>query len=160
MSRLAKVAIAAAVAAVAVHLLRRLNLADSEASEGDSEDVLRAYYEAWSSGDADAVRDLLADDYAGHVHTLSGTENQDAGAVAKRVKSHNGAFDRIDYEVEDVVSRNGEAAARLTMRAHHRETGKEAKTTGLAILRIEDGRIAEEWSSWDYHGLAAQLGLE
>jgi len=153
MSGIAKAAIALAVLAVTVQLVRRR-------SHEDSEGVLRAYYEAWSSGDADAVRDLLADDYTGHVHTLSGTENHDAGGVAARVKSHAGAFDQIAYEVEDVVCRNGEAAARLTMRAKHRETGRKAKTTGLAILRIEDGRIAEEWSSWDYHGLAAQLGLE
>lgn len=153
MSRLAKAAIAIALVAAAASLLRRRG-------HEDSEDVLRAYYEAWSSGDAKAVRDLLADDYTGHVHTLSGTDDQDAKAVAARIKSHAGAFDRVTYEIEDVVCRNGEAAARLTMRARHRETGKKAKTTGLAILRIEDGRIAEEWSSWDYHGLAAQLGLE
>jgi len=152
MSRLAKVAIAVAVVA-AVQLIRRR-------AGHDSEHLLRDYYAAWSSGDADAVGELLADDYTGHVHTLSGTEDQDADAVAKRIKSHKSVFDRVDYDVEDVVSRNGEVAARLTMRARHRETGKKAKTTGLAILRIEDGRIAEEWSSWDYHGLAAQLGLE
>jgi predicted ester cyclase len=46
------------------------------------------------------------------------------------------------------------------MRAAQARAARKAKTTGLAILRIEDGRIAEEWSSWDYHGLAAQLGLE
>ncbi len=153
MSRLAKVAIAVAVVAAATAVVRRRH-------HQDSEHVLREYYAAWSKGDADAVRELLADGYTGHVHTLSGTEEHDAGAVAARVKSHAGAFDRVDYDVEDVVCRNGEAAARLTMRAKHRETGRKAKTTGLAILRIEDGRIAEEWSSWDYHGLAAQLGLE
>jgi len=153
MSRAAKLAIALAVVAVTVQLVRRR-------SHQDSEDVLRAYYAAWSKGDADAVRDLLADDYTGHIHTLSGTEDADAGAVAERVESHAGAFERVDYDIEDVVCRNGEVAARLTMRARHRETGGKAKTTGLAILRIEDGRIAEEWSSWDYHGLAAQLGLE
>jgi ketosteroid isomerase-like protein len=153
MSRLTKAAIAVALVGAAVSLVRRRG-------HEDSEDVLRAYYEALSSGDAKAVRDLLADDYTGHVHTLSGTDDQDAKAVAARIKSHKGAFDSVEYEVEDVVSRNGEAAARLTMRASHRETGKKAKTTGLAILRIEEGRVAEEWSSWDYHGLAAQLGFE
>jgi steroid delta-isomerase-like uncharacterized protein len=153
MSRVVKLAIAAAFIAAAVQRVRRRH-------NNDSEHVLRAYYEAWSNGDADAVQDLLADDYTGHVHTLSGTDDQDAQAVAARIESHAGAFDRVDFDVEDVLCRNGEAAARLTMRARHKETGKQAKTTGLAILRIEDGRIAEEWSSWDYHGLAAQLGLQ
>ncbi|HEY2353809.1 MAG TPA: ester cyclase [Gaiellaceae bacterium] len=160
MSRAVKVAIGVALVGAVVSLARRLGDYSEHGDHGDSEDVLRAYYEAWSSGDADGVRDLLAEGYTGHVHTLSGTDDQDAKTVAARIKSHQSAFDHVEYEVEDVVSRNGEAAARLTMRARHRETGKNAKTTGLSILRIEDGRIAEEWSSWDYHGLAAQLGLE
>ena len=41
------------------------------------------------------------------------------------------------------------------MRARHRETGREAEIDGLVILRLVGGRIAEEWSSWDYLGLAA-----
>src|SRR3954462_3409671 len=123
MSRLVKVAIAVAVAAAVAVVWRR-----EHTERADSEDVLRAYYDAWSSGDANAVRDLLADDYTGHVHTLSGTDDQDGAAVAKRIKSQKSAFDRVMYDVEDVVSRNGEAAARLTLRARHRETGKKAKT--------------------------------
>ncbi len=153
MSRTAKVAIlTAVVVALAVSLLRRRK-------HRDSEQVLRAYYDAWADGDGDAVRDLVADDYCGHVHTLSGTEEQDADGLAARVESHAQAFKRVDYDVEDVICRNGEVAARLTMRARHRESNRDAETSGLVILRVEDGRIAEEWASWDYLGLADQLGL-
>lgn len=153
MSRAARIAIAVAVVtAVTVPLLRRRR-------HSDSEQVLRAYYDAWADGDADGVRDLVADDYRGHVHTISGTDEQDAEGLAARVASHAQAFDRVDYDVEDVVSRNGEVAARLTMRARHRETAKKAETAGLVILRVKDGRVAEEWASWDYLGLAEQLGL-
>jgi hypothetical protein len=45
------------------------------------------------------------------------------------------------------------------MRARHQETGGEGEADGIAILRLDGGRIAEEWSSWDYVGLASQLGL-
>jgi predicted ester cyclase len=45
------------------------------------------------------------------------------------------------------------------MHAQHEETGRDGEMEGIAILRLEDGRIAEEWSSWDYRGLANQLGL-
>jgi steroid delta-isomerase-like uncharacterized protein len=153
MSGSAKAAIATAVVvAVAVSLVRRRK-------QSGSEQVLRSYYDAWTEGDADAVRELVADDYCGHVHTLSGTEEQDADGLAARVEGHADAFEQVDYEIEDVLCRNGEVAARLTMRARHRETGRDAETAGLVILRVEDGRIAEEWSSWDYLGLAEQLGL-
>jgi len=153
MNRLEKAAAAAApAAALAASLVRRHK-------KSDPEQVLRSYYDAWAEGDADAVRDLLADDYCGHVHTLSGTEDQDADELAERVEGHATAFDQVEYDVEDVIAADGRVAARVTMRASHRETGKEAETAGLVILRVDTGRIAEEWSSWDYLGLAEQLGL-
>jgi steroid delta-isomerase-like uncharacterized protein len=153
MSRSAKAAMAMFVlAALAVSLLHRRR-------QSAPQHVLRSYYDAWTDGDGDALRDLLSDDYCGHVHTLSGTDEQDAEALAARVESHAEAFEQVDYEIEDVVAADGEVAARVTMRAHHRETGRDAETTGLVILRVKDGRIAEEWSSWDYLGLAEQLGL-
>ena len=45
------------------------------------------------------------------------------------------------------------------MHASHEETGREGEMEGIAILRFDGDRIAEEWSSWDYHGLVSQLGL-
>src|SRR5581483_9921145 len=148
MSRTAKAALGMVVlAAVAVSLLRRRQ-------QSDPEQLLRSYYDAWTDGDGDAVRDLLAEDYCGHVHTISGTEEHGAG-----VASHAEAFESVEFELEDVLPCDGEVAARVTMRARHRETERDAETTGIVILRLEDGRIAEEWSSWDYLGLAEQLGL-
>jgi steroid delta-isomerase-like uncharacterized protein len=154
MSRTAKVLVASTVVvAAAVSLLRKRR-------QSDPTHVLRSYYDAWADGDGDALRDLLADDFHGHVHTLSGTEEQDADELAARVESHADAFEQVDYEVEDVLPCDGQIAARVTMRARHRETERDAETTGIVILRLEDGRIAEEWSSWDYLGLAEQLGLD
>ena len=46
------------------------------------------------------------------------------------------------------------------MEARHVESGHDVELAGLAFFRVEDGRIAEEWSSWDYLGLARQLGVE
>lgn len=154
MNRQAKAAAAAAApaAAVAASLLRRHK-------RRDPEQVLRAYYGAWAEGDGEAARDLLADDYCGHVHTLAGTDEHDADDVCERVERHAGAFENVDYEVEDVVAGDGRVAARVTMRASHRETGRDGETVGLVLLRVDGGRIAEEWSSWDYLGLAERLGL-
>lgn len=154
MNRQAKAAAAAAApaAALAASLLRRRR-------HRDPEHVLRAYYEAWADGDADAVRELLADDYCGHVHTLAGTDEHDADALCAQVESHAGAFEDVDYEIEDVIAGDDRVAARVTMRASHRETGRDGETAGLVILRVDDGCIAEEWSSWDYLGLAERLGL-
>ena len=69
------------------------------------------------------------------------------------------AFSEVEYDLHEVISHNGCVAVRATMHACHEETGKEGEIDGIAILRFDGDRIAEEWSSWDYPDLVNQLGL-
>ena len=126
---------------------------------GGHEHVVRAYFDAWSQGDGEAIRDLVSDDYQAHVHTLEGMDERDAGELVSVVGSHSEAFSDVEYELHEVISHNGCVAVRATMHASHEETGRDGEMDGIAILRFDGDRIAEEWSSWDYHGLASQLGL-
>ena len=142
---------AAALAAALIHSLRR--------HRSGSEDVVRAYFDAWSDGDGDAIRDLVTDDFQAHVQTLDGTEERGADELVGAVGSHSEAFSEIEYELHNVLCHNGCVAVRATMHARHEETGQDGEMDGIAILRLDGERIAEEWSSWDYLGLAGQLGL-
>jgi ketosteroid isomerase-like protein len=128
-------------------------------SHGSHEDAVRAYFDAWSEGDGEAMRDLVSDDYQAHVHTLEGTDERDADELVSVVESHAEAFSDVDYDLHEVISHNGCAAVRATMHVSHEETGRDGEIEGIAILRFDGDRIAEEWSSWDYLGLANQLGL-
>lgn len=150
-----RLAVALGAAALAATLLHRLR---GRAGDGH-EDAVRAYFDAWSDGDGEAIRDLVSDDYQAHVHTLEGTDERDADELISVVESHAEAFSKIEYELHDVISHNGCAAVRATMHASHEETGQDAEIDGIAILRFEGDRIAEEWASWDYRDLANQLGL-
>ena len=152
MKRLALAAAAAVLAKVLLSRLRRHH-------HGGHEDAVRAYFDAWSEGDADAMRDLVSEDYEGHVRTLEGTDERDADELISVLGSHADAFSQVDYDLHEVISHNGCVAVRATMHACHSETGKEGEIDGLAILRFDGDQIVEEWSSWDYLGLANQLGL-
>jgi len=140
---------------LAAVLLRRFLPRD----DGAHEDVVRAYFDAWSQGDCEAIRDLVSDDYQAHVHTLDGTDERDADELVSVVGSHSEAFSDVEYELHEVISHNGCVAVRATMHASHDETAQEGEMDGIAFLRFDGDRIAEEWSSWDYHGLASRLGL-
>jgi ketosteroid isomerase-like protein len=142
---------AAALAAALVHSLRR--------HRADGEEVVRAYFDAWSDGDGEAMRDLVSDDYQAHVRALEGTEERGADELIAAVGSHAKAFSEVEYELHDLLCHDGHVAVRATMHACHEETGREGEMDGIAILRLDGDRIAEEWSSWDYLGLANQLGL-
>ena len=152
MKRLALTLGAAAVAAVLARSLRRHQ-------GGDHEDAVRAYFDAWSEGDGDAIRDLVSDDYQAHVRALDGTEERDADDLVSVVDGQAKAFSDVEYELHDLISHNGCVAVRATMHASHEETGRDGEMEGIAILRFDGDRIAEEWSSWDYQGLVDQLGL-
>ena len=151
MRRVALALGAAALAAALIHSLRR--------HRADAEEVVRAYFDAWSDGDGEAIRGLVSDDYRAHVRTLEGTEERGADELIAVVGSHADAFEEVEYELHEVLCHDGHVAVRATMRARHQETGRDGEADGIAILRLEGGRIAEEWSSWDYLGLAGQLGL-
>jgi ketosteroid isomerase-like protein len=151
MKRVALALGAAALAAALIHSLRR--------HRGDPEEIVRAYFDAWSDGDGDAMRDLVSDDYQAHVRTLEGTEERGAEELIAVVGSHADAFEEVEYELHDVLCHDGHVAVRATMHARHQETGREGDADGIAILRLDGDRIAEEWSSWDYVGLVDQLGL-
>ncbi|MGH2977036.1 MAG: ester cyclase [Gaiellaceae bacterium] len=151
MRRLALVAGAALVTALLTRRIRR--------HHGGHEDAVRAYFEAWSEGDTDAMRDLVSDDYEGHVRTLECMDERDADELISVLESHADAFSQVDYDLHDVISHNGCVAVRATMHACHSETGKEGEIDGIAILRFDGEEIVEEWSSWDYLSLANQLGL-
>jgi len=139
-----------AAAAIAVALRRR---------GPDSRALVGRYFDAWAEGDADSLLDLLGNDYRGHVHTLAGTEERTPDELAEVLERHSEAFEWTEFDVRDVLRDDGRVAARVVMRARHRETAREGEIEGLAIFRVRRGRVAEEWSSWDYLGLAEQLGL-
>jgi ketosteroid isomerase-like protein len=150
-----RLALTVGATALAAALLRRLRGRHG----GGHEDVVRAYFDAWSDGDGEAIRDLVSDDYQGHVHMLDGTEERDADELVSVVGNHAEAFSEVEYELHDVISHNGCVAVRATMHASLDETGQDGEIDGIAFMRFDGDRIAEEWSSWDYLDLANQLGL-
>jgi len=152
MRRAALISGTVVLAAALVHRLRKSH-------GGGHDDVVRAYFDAWSDGDGEAMRDLVSDDYQAHVHALEGTEERDADELVSVVSNHADVFSDVDYELHEVISHNGCVAVRATMHAALDETGQEGEIDGIAIMRFDGDKIAEEWSSWDYLDLANQLGL-
>jgi ketosteroid isomerase-like protein len=124
------------------------------------DDVVRAYFAAWESGDPGQLERIVADDYAGHVKALTGTEDRDRTGLAEQLQAHAETFTESHFDLEDLMRDGDKAAARVRLRAVHGDDGREVEMEGLVFLRIAGGRIAEEWASWDYLDLAQQLGVE
>ena len=77
------------------------------------------------------------------------------------------AFPDISATVEDVVAEGDKVVSRVTIRGTHQgeveefgpPTGRRVEVQGLSLHRIEDGKIVEEWNSYDNLSILQQLGL-
>jgi steroid delta-isomerase-like uncharacterized protein len=127
--------------------------------------VRRNFEEAWNKGNLAVVDELFALDYIGHfaVHPepVSGIE-----AYKQFMSGYIVAFPDAHFDIEDIVAEGDKAATRWTVRGTHRgnlagipPTGKQVTVTGMWILRIAGGKIAEQWGINDTLGMMQQLGV-
>ncbi|MCI0438372.1 MAG: ester cyclase [Chloroflexi bacterium] len=75
------------------------------------------------------------------------------------------AFPDIEQTIEETVAEGNKVAVRFTMRATHTgeffgtpATGKQVVVTGMGILRIVNGKVAEFREEFDVMGLMEQIG--
>jgi len=76
------------------------------------------------------------------------------------------AFPDIKFTIEDMIAEGDKVVVRLTFSGTHRSqfmgippTNKRATVQEIAIVRIVNGKIAEEWTNSDSLGMLQQLGL-
>ena len=75
------------------------------------------------------------------------------------------AFSDIKASAEDIIAVGDKVVTRWKITSTHSgelqgipPTGKEVTITGIVISRVENGKVVEEWESFDQLGLMQQLG--
>jgi steroid delta-isomerase-like uncharacterized protein len=75
-------------------------------------------------------------------------------------------FPDLRFTMEEVIGEGDRAVVRWTARGTHRgalmgvaPTGKHMVITGISILRVAHGKIAEHRLNWDTLGMLQQLGV-
>ncbi len=77
------------------------------------------------------------------------------------------AFPDMKATVEDVIAEGDKVVTRVTIRGTHQgeieefgpPTGRQIEVKGITIQRIEEGKIVEDWDSYDNLSIMQQLGL-
>lgn len=136
-------------------------------SEENKAIIRRWFEEVWNNGRADAIDEMF--DANGIAHGLSddpanpikGPENFRPFHTLFRE-----AFPNMTIVVEDTIAEGDKVAARCSVRANHEGDflGQEATKapvdfTGIAIVRISNGKIVEAWNNFDFMTLHRQVGL-
>jgi steroid delta-isomerase-like uncharacterized protein len=131
----------------------------------EAELVLRRLVEeVMNPGDLGRAGEVIADDFVDHYappwQQASGLAGFKQGSAGVRA-----AFPDMQTTVEDTVATGDKVAFRLTLRGTHLgtfagvpATGKAVTYTGVGIVRVADGKIAERWLRVDIPGVLTQIG--
>ena len=135
-------------------------------SEENKALIRRWFDEVWNKGRADAIDEMFADD--GIAHGLSedpGEPLRGPTGFKPFFKRFREAFPDIEVIVEDTVAEGDRVAARCTVRGRHQSdslgfaaTLQPVEFTGIAIVRISNGKIVEAWNNFDFMTMFQQLG--
>ncbi len=125
--------------------------------------VRRVLEEPWT-GNWDVIEECVAESYIGHDPSQTEAIRGRDGLRAN-FQQYIDAFTDARITVDDQIAEGDKVATRWTARGTHTGeiagiagTGRDVTVTGLTISRLEDGRIVEDWTTWDTLGMLVQLG--
>jgi predicted ester cyclase len=131
-------------------------------SEENKELVRRSWAE--SGHNPDIFDEVYAPDALWHLpdRDIHGVEE-----MKQYVTTYVNAFPDASVTVEDEIAEGDKVVNRFTIRGTHQgeiedlgpPTGRRMEQKGMAISRIEGGRIVEEWQAYDNLSVMQQLGL-
>ena len=82
------------------------------------------------------------------------------------VTAYRTAYSDLQLTVEDLIAEGDKVGARWTARGTNTgqlgdipPTGKQMMVTGISVLTIAGGRVAEQYTNWDTLGMLQQLGV-
>ncbi len=120
---------------------------------------------SWESVDnPDTLDEVYAPDVVWHQPEGDIQGLEEAEQFVAMIKT---AFPDMSATVEDVIAEGEKVVSRVTFRGTHQgeveeygpPTGKQVELEGITIHRFEDGKIVEEWNSYDNLSILQQLGL-
>ena len=113
--------------------------------------LARRFLEARGKGDLDALEPMMAPDFVDH--TLAPAQEPNREGYKRRVAEYSVAFSNVRFVIEDQVAAGDKVVTRFTVSATHDRgelmgvtpTGRELTDVVIAIMRISEGKVAEEW---------------
>jgi steroid delta-isomerase-like uncharacterized protein len=144
-----------------------MNATQQQTTLEENKALLRRWFdEVWNKGRAEAIDEMFAADGVAHglsddpEHPLKG-----GGGFKPFHQTFRGAFPDIEVVIEDMIAEGDKVAVRCSVRGRHAgdNLGVAASNapvdfTGIAIVRIRDGKIVEAWNNFDFMRMNKQIG--
>jgi steroid delta-isomerase-like uncharacterized protein len=127
----------------------------------------RELQELWSEGNLAVADEIFAPNFVSHQHSRPDEQGVHGVAAYKAfVRQIHEAFPDLHYVLEDQIAEGDKVMTRNVATGTQKgslmgidPTNKRAQWAGISIDRIEQGKIVENWVSWDMMGMLQQLGV-
>ena len=120
--------------------------------------------EALNQKNLSLVDDFYATDYV--YHLPGAPDIRGSEGFKQYFSTIFAAFPDFHITIEDMFAEGGKVVSRMTIQGTHTgefmgipPTGIQFTTTGILINRFADGKIVEDWESFDFLGFMQQLGV-
>lgn len=121
----------------------------------------RWFEEVWNKQRREAVAEMLSPHAMLHD---GGTDSQGPEGFYSFFDRMHAAFSDMHVTIVDTLAERDLLCVRWSCTGRHTgdalglpSTGKSFHVTGLSLLRIANGQIAEGWQNWDMMGMMQQL---
>ncbi len=109
--------------------------------------VFRTLVDLYAVADLASLDKVIPPDYVGH--TSAGDRNREV-FLESILHFHNlFIYTKDSFVIEDQLVDGEKVATRMTAHVRSRETGEPITLLGINIARIIDGKIVEEWNTWE-----------
>ena len=134
-------------------------------STEENKAIIRRFLdELWNKGNLAIVDEVVASNWTGHSNLPGMSSSREAARAA--VTSTRTAFPDMHVTFDDLIAEEDRVVLRSTTHGTHQgplvgipPTGKQVTMSGIAIYRLVDGKIVEQWGVNDMLGLLQQLGV-
>ena len=138
-------------------------------STEQNKDIFRRIVDASNSGDLARIRDvmydLVAEDFVGHAPGEPDFHGPEGYMETMRL-FHSGLAD-LQIEIQDLIAEDDRVVVQLVFSGIHTgefagvpPTGRKVSVPEVAIGRVRDGKLVEEFEYWDNLTMLRQLGVE
>jgi steroid delta-isomerase-like uncharacterized protein len=138
-------------------------LTEQTALEANKSIVRRLMVDDISRGDERVADEIIHPDFFDHTNPPGMQRGLDGHKAIVRL--FRAAFPDGDWSIEDLVAERDRVVARTRFTGTHRgdffgipASGCRVEVTGVHVMRIADGKVAEHWGSNDDLGLLRQIG--
>jgi steroid delta-isomerase-like uncharacterized protein len=140
--------------------------AKTRAVEEQNKALIKRYIEGMNIRNADIIMEVYASNSFTYFPSGSTTPTSQEESI-EMTKIYFNAFPDLTHSIEELITSGDKVIVRFTARGTHKgefygipATGNMIELSGIAIFRIEDGKVVEERAEADMLGFMQQLGME